>query len=36
MGGDSWIHVVVHRQRPEMWMSVGFMNLCLYRDLNCV
>jgi len=33
--GDSWLHEVVCIQRPEFWVKVGFMKLCVGRDLNC-
>ena len=33
--GDSWLNEAVCRQRPELWMTVGYMNLCVDRDLNC-
>jgi len=26
----------VYRQRPELWVTVGNMQLCVNRDLNCV
>ena len=32
--GDSWLHGAVCRQRPELWLTVGYMNLCVDRDLN--
>ena len=32
---DSWLHEAVCRQRPEMWMTVGYMKLCVDRDLKC-
>jgi len=25
----------VCRQRPELWVTVGYMKLCVDRDLNC-
>ena len=31
---DSWLHKAVCRQRPEMWLTVGYMKLCVDRDLN--
>jgi hypothetical protein len=32
---DSWLHEAVFRLRPELWPKVGYMKLCLDRDLNC-
>ena len=32
---DSWLHEVVCRKRPELCVTVGYMNLCSDRDLNC-
>ena len=32
---DSWLHEAVCRQIPEMWPTVGYMKLCVNRDLNC-
>ena len=32
---DSWLHEAVCRQRPELWSTVGYMTLCVDRDLNC-
>ena len=32
---DSSLHEAVCRKRPEMWLTVGYMNLCVDRDLNC-
>jgi len=32
---DSLIYEAVCRQRPEMWVGVGYMKLCVERDLNC-
>ena len=32
--GDSWFHVVVHRQIPELCVTVGYMKLWVDRDLN--
>ena len=32
---DSWLHETVCRQRPELWMTVGNMKLCVDRDLSC-
>jgi hypothetical protein len=33
---ESWLHEAVCRQRPELWVRVGYMNVCVDRDLNCV
>ena len=33
--GDSWLHEAVCRQRLEMWVTVGYMKVCVDRDLNC-
>jgi len=32
---DSWLHEAVCRQKPELWPTVGYMKLCVDRDLNC-
>ena len=32
---DSWLYEAVCRRKPELWVSVGYMKLCLERDLNC-
>ena len=32
---DSWLHEAVCRQRHELWLTVGYMKLCVDRDLNC-
>ena len=32
---DSWLYVVVPRQKSVLWMAVGYMNLCVLRELNC-
>jgi len=34
--GDSCLHEDVCRQRHEMCVTVGYMKLCVDRDLNCV
>jgi len=31
---DIWLHGAVCRQRPELWLTVGYMKLCVDRDLN--
>jgi len=33
--GDSWLHEAVFRQRPEVWMTFGYMKLFVDRDLMC-
>jgi hypothetical protein len=33
--GGSWLHEAVFRKRPEMWVAVGYVNLCVDRELNC-
>jgi len=33
--GDGWLHEAVCRQRPELWVTVGYMEQCVDRDLNC-
>jgi hypothetical protein len=33
--GESWLHEDVRRQRHELWVTVGYMKLCVDRDLNC-
>jgi len=32
---ESWFHEAVFRQRPELWVTVGYMELCVDRDLIC-
>jgi len=32
--GESWLHETVRKQRHEMWLRVGYMKLCVDRDLN--
>ena len=32
---ESWLHEAVCRQKPELWLRVGYMKLCVDRDLNC-
>ena len=34
--GDSWLHEAVCRQRPELWVKVSYIMLCVDRDLKCV
>jgi len=31
---NSWLHEAVLRQRPALWVAVGYMELCVDRDLN--
>ena len=33
--GDSLLHEAVCRQRLELCVTVGYMKLCVDRDLNC-
>jgi len=32
--GDSWLHEAVCRQRPEWWPTVGYMKVCVNRELT--
>ena len=32
---DSWLYEDVCRQRPVLWVTVGYMKLCVDRDLKC-
>jgi len=32
---DNRLDEAVCRQRPELWVTVGYMKLCVDRDLNC-
>ena len=32
---DSWLDGAVCIQTPELWLTVGYMKLCVDRDLNC-
>jgi hypothetical protein len=32
----SWLHEAVCREISELWVTVGYMTLCVDRDLNCV
>ena len=32
---DSWLNEAVCRQRPELWLTVGYMKLGVDRDLKC-
>ena len=33
--GESWLYETVCRQRPKLWVTVGYIKLCVDRDLNC-
>jgi len=33
--GDTWSHEVMFRKRPEPWVKVDYMKLCVDRDLKC-
>ena len=33
--GVSWLHETVCRQRPELWLAVGYMKLFVDKNLNC-
>ena len=33
--GESWLNDVVYRQKHELCVAVGYMKLCVDRDLNC-
>jgi len=32
--GDSWLQEAVCRQRHELWVTVGYIKLCVDRDLK--
>jgi len=32
---DGWLHEAVCRQRPDLLVTVGYMMLCVDRELNC-
>ena len=32
---DSWLYEAVCKQIPEQFVRVGYMKLCVERDLNC-
>ena len=34
--GESWLHEAVCRLKPELLVRVGYMKLCVDRNLNCV
>jgi len=31
---NSWLHKYLCRERPKMWMTDCYMNLCVDRDMN--
>ena len=33
---NSWLHENVCRQKHELWLTVGYMKLCLDRELISV
>ena len=33
--GESWLYEVVCRERNELLVRVGYMKLCVDRDMNC-
>jgi len=32
--GENCLHEAVCRERPEKWVRVGYMKLCVDRDMN--
>ena len=32
--GDGWLHKALCRQRPDLRVTVGYMKLCVVRDMN--
>jgi hypothetical protein len=34
--GDSWLHEAVFRQKPDLCVTVGYMKLCIDREVNFV
>jgi hypothetical protein len=32
---DGWLFEAVCRQRAELFVTVGYMKLCVDRELNC-
>ena len=32
--GDSWLHEIVCIRITELWVTVGYMELCVDRDLK--
>jgi hypothetical protein len=33
--GESWLGGAVCRQRPEVWVKVGYMKMCVDIEMNC-
>jgi len=33
--GWIWLHEAMHRERPELWVTVIYMTLCVNSYLNC-
>jgi hypothetical protein len=33
--GESWLYDAVCRQRAELWVTFGYMKLCVNRELKC-
>ena len=33
--GESWLHEAVCRQITDLWERVGYMKLCVDRELIC-
>jgi len=33
--GDNWLHEALCRLGTELWLTVGYMKLCVDRDMNC-
>jgi len=31
---ERWLFEALCRKRPELWVTVGYMKLCLETDLN--
>jgi len=32
---ESLLREAVCKQRPELWVTIGYKKLCVDRDLNC-
>ena len=32
---ESWLHEAVCRQRHEKWLIIGYIKLCVDRNMNC-
>ena len=32
---ERWLYEALYKRRPEVWLTVGYMKLCVDRDLNC-